>query len=193
MSFREKVYPKVETFQLKPAIRSHTQDMSINTIPDLPPRGPPPTFVQQHQPIFLSSFERMPTPQLNVNVDAHRREGVVYSGINHQFTAPAGGYFHWASLTFCTRTCNGRMCLCQGNKQRKSERPHWRGEGNSRDLWSDRSRLQFPQIKKKKKTPVHQDAAASFFSQANISFRQRWSPLAFLQFRKASQFNLCTY
>ncbi|XP_075896200.1 CD226 antigen-like isoform X2 [Nelusetta ayraudi] len=73
---------------------AHRQDMSINTIPDLPPRGPAPTFVQQHQPIFLSSFERMPTPQLNVNVDAHRHEGVVYSGINHQFTAPTGGYFH---------------------------------------------------------------------------------------------------
>lgn len=68
--------------------------MSINAIPDLPPRGTPPTFAQQHQPVFLSSFARMPTPQLNVNVDARRPEGVVYSGINHQPKAPSGGYFH---------------------------------------------------------------------------------------------------
>lgn len=128
MSFREKVYPKVETFQLKPSVLSHTQDMSINTIPDLPPRGPPPTYVHQQQPIFLSSFERMPTPQLNVNVDEHRHEGVVYSGINHPFTAPTGGYFHWASLTFCTRTRAMEESACVKETSTEKASDHTGGE-----------------------------------------------------------------
>lgn len=128
MSFREKVYPKVETFQLKPSVLSHTQDMSINTIPDLPPRGPPPTYVHQQQPIFLSSFERMPTPQLNVNVDEHRHEDVVYSGINHPFTAPTGGYFHWASLTFCTRTRAMEESACVKETSTEKASDHTGGE-----------------------------------------------------------------